>query len=295
MGSLKGATCLVAGGVGPIGRAIARGLLQAGADVVINSRSEQKLATLAKDLGNPARLHCVHGTMMPSGVDRTIEKVLAIGTPSHVVAHAAVAWFTENGDETDILLSPKNSSLLEMDRAVFSQNTGLLVDMHFGIASLLIPKMRAMDGCSYTFLTGTSATMQRQLSPLTRINAHALSGFASALRAECKSNADPLFLSELRVGNLPLRDLPAMSKDPAQMPLSAELGMVAAGIAAAGARWQGPQAGGDLYSVNDLADLNQMRARFPVQEVEGTPLPALWHWQSVSQQTLKPRMSTDMD
>lgn len=294
--SLAGKAALVAGGVGPIGRAVARGLLQAGADVIINSRSEAKLAALAKDLGHPSRLHCVHGTMMPSGVDRTMEKVLAIGTPSHVVAHAGVAWFTASGDEdeTNILVSPKNS-LLEMDRDVFSQNTGLLVDMHFSIAALLIPKMRQMEGCSYTFLTGTSATMQRQLSPLTRINTHALSGLASALRAECRSNADSIYLSELRVGNLPLRDLPAMSKDPSQMPLSAELGMLAAGLATAGRNWPGPQAGGDLYCVNDLDDLKQLRVRFPVEEVPGNPLPALWHWQTFSAKTLKPRMSTGMD
>lgn len=264
--------------------------------MIINSRSEAKLATLAKDLGHPSRLHCVHGTMMPSGIDRTIEKVLAIATPSHVVAHAGVAWFTESGaeDETNILSAPKHS-LLEMDRAIFSQNKGVLVDMHFGVASILLPKMRQMSGCSYTFLTGTSATMQRQLSPLTRINTHALSGLASALRAEGQAAADCIYLSELRVGNLPLRDLPAMAKDPTQMPLSAELGMLTAGIAAAGARWEGPQAGGDLYQVNDIEDLKQLRIRFPLTEVSGEPLPALWHWQTFSQKTLKPRMSTGQD
>ncbi|KAJ1620709.1 hypothetical protein T492DRAFT_888226 [Pavlovales sp. CCMP2436] len=290
---VKGSTALVVGGVGPIGRSIVRGFLQAGAEVIINSRSEAKLAALAKDLGHPAGLHCVLGTMMPSGVDRTMEKVLSIGTPSHVVAHAGVAWFTPKGDEdeTNILASPRGS-LLEMDRQVFADSTGLLVNMQFGVASLLIPKMRQMQGCSYTFITGTSSTMQRDLSPLSRINTHHISGLASALRAESKSRADSIYLSELRIGNLPMRNLPSMAKDPTQMPLSAEIGMLAAGIATTGARWAGPQSGGDLYSVGSLDELNALRARFPVDEVPGPKIPALWHWQGHSDRTLKPRMET---
>jgi hypothetical protein len=222
--------------------------------------------------------------------------VLAIATPAHVVAHTGVAWFGESGDEdeTNILNSP-STSLLELPRDVFSANTGLLVDMHFGVASLLMPKMRQTQGTSYTFITGTSAAMQRQLSALSRINTHHISGLASALRAESRSRADTIFLSELRIGNLPLRELPALAKDPTQMPLSAEIGMVAAGIAQAGSRWPGPQAGGDLYQINDLDDLKQMRKRFSVQEVPGEPLPALWYWQTFNAKTLKPRMSTGHD
>jgi hypothetical protein len=102
-------------------------------------------------------------------------------------------------------------------------------------------------------------------------------------------------MSELRVGNLPLRDLPAIAKDPTQMPLSAEIGMLAAGIAQAGSMWTGPQAGGDLYTVSDLVDLKQLRTRFPVNELPGEPLPALWHWQGVAAKTLKPRMATGQD
>jgi NAD(P)-dependent dehydrogenase (short-subunit alcohol dehydrogenase family) len=186
---LRGKTALVVGGVGPIGRAVVRGLLQAGADVIINSRSDAKLVTLAKDLGHPSRLHCVMGTMMPSGVDRTIEKVLDIATPHHVVAHTGVAWWGEQGeeDETALISSQAGMSLLELPRDVFSKMTGLLVDMHFGVASLLVPKMREMRGTSYTFITGTSSTMQRNISPLSRINTHHISGLASALRAEAKS------------------------------------------------------------------------------------------------------------
>jgi len=295
--NLKGKAALIVGGVGPIGRALARGMLQAGADVIVNSRSESKLAALAKDLGNPSTLHCVQGTMMPSGVDRTIEKVLGVGTPNHVVAHSGVAWWGEMGeeDETSIISAAKGGSILDMERSVFAQNTGLLVDMHFGVAQLLMPKLQNEPGSSYTFLTGTTSLMQRHLSPLNRINVFHVSGLASALRAENKARAQSIYMSEVRVGNLPMRDLPSVAKDPNQLPLSAEIGMLCAGIAQAGDRWEGPQAGGHLHVLDSLQTLKGLRERFPVTEAAGMDIPALWYWEGASSNAAKPTMATGED
>lgn len=296
--SLTGKAALVVGGVGPVGRAIARGLLQAGATVTINSRSEAKLVQLHEDLGHPERLHCVHGTMLPSGLDKTMERVFDIGTPTHVVAHCGVAWWGQAGDEdeTGTLTIPKQgASILEMERDIFRHNAGVLVDLHFGVAQALIPKLRHMEGASYTYITGTSAVTQRQLSSLTRINAHHVSGLASALRAEAKSKADSVFMSEVRVGKLPIRNYPELSKDPSAMPMTAHIGMLTAGIAQAAERWPGPQAGGDLHTVGTEAELHTLLKRFPVEEVAGPKVPALWHWETSAHPQAVPTMPTGED
>lgn len=297
--SLSGKAALVVGGVGPIGRAITRGLLQAGAKVIVNSRSDTKLSQLYDDLEGPDKLHLVHGSLLPSSVDRTIERILDVATPAHVIAHSAVAWWGELGaeDETRTLNIPRHGqSVLDMERSIFAENAGILTNMHFGVAQQLIPKMRPIEGASYTFVTGTSAVLQRQISSLTRINAHHVSGLAAALRAEAKTRADDLFMSEIRVGHLPLRDLPSVSKDPNAVPLSSELGMLCAGIAQAAERWAGPQAGGDVHSIESVSDLMALRARFPVEELPGAPLKTLWHWQSLSKSgTAAPRLPTGED
>ena len=62
---LQGKTVLIAGGVGTIGRGLTRSFLNAGATVVANSRSEERLKRLDEDLGKPGNLVLIHGTMIP--------------------------------------------------------------------------------------------------------------------------------------------------------------------------------------------------------------------------------------
>ena len=52
-GTLEGQTCWVVGGAGQIGTGIVRGLLRAGATVVVNSRSGERLSALTEELGHP--------------------------------------------------------------------------------------------------------------------------------------------------------------------------------------------------------------------------------------------------
>ena len=52
--SLVNKTCWVVGGVGVIGRGIARSLLQAGATVIVNSSDESRLEQINSDLYNPS-------------------------------------------------------------------------------------------------------------------------------------------------------------------------------------------------------------------------------------------------
>ena len=74
--SLEGKVCWVVGGVDTVGRNLVRGLLDAGAMVVVNSRTASRLEHLAETLGQPDRLATVHGSLLPEKADKTISDVM---------------------------------------------------------------------------------------------------------------------------------------------------------------------------------------------------------------------------
>ena len=59
-----------------VGRNLVRGLLDAGAMVVVNSRTASRLEHLAEILGQPDRLATVHGSLLPEKADKTISDVM---------------------------------------------------------------------------------------------------------------------------------------------------------------------------------------------------------------------------
>ena len=73
--SLEGKVCWVVGGVDTVGRNLVRGLLDAGAMVVVNSRTASRLEHLAETLGQPDRLATVHGSLLPENADKTISRM----------------------------------------------------------------------------------------------------------------------------------------------------------------------------------------------------------------------------
>src|SRR4051812_12555417 len=60
MFDLSGRVALVTGGSKGIGKAIARGLAEAGADVVISSRHEDELRRAATEIGNELNIRVAH-------------------------------------------------------------------------------------------------------------------------------------------------------------------------------------------------------------------------------------------
>ena len=86
--SLEGKVCWVVGGVDTVGRNLVRGLLDAGAMVVVNSRTASRLEHLAETLGQPDRLATVHGSLLPENADKTISNVMNLTAQrlDHVVA-----------------------------------------------------------------------------------------------------------------------------------------------------------------------------------------------------------------
>ena len=71
-----------------VGRNLVRGLLDAGAMVVVNSRTASRLEHLAETLGQPDRLATVHGSLLPEKADKTISNVMNLTAQrlDHVMA-----------------------------------------------------------------------------------------------------------------------------------------------------------------------------------------------------------------
>jgi NAD(P)-dependent dehydrogenase (short-subunit alcohol dehydrogenase family) len=232
--SLVKQTAWVVGGVGVVGRGITRGLLQAGATVIVNSRSEERLQTIQETLDFPERLVTVHGSLLPGQASFTVSEALKQTPLHHVVAHGAVRWwarptagtfefyeFKAGCDETYALNIKANESLLQMKVEEFAQSSAQLASLHLSAAQQLIPRLEG-DAPTYTFVTGDgSGKPGGDRTAMGEINSHHVWGLSAALRHEMTDSK--IACREVRVG-LPVHDEDA--------PLSEEVGDLCAGLAA---------------------------------------------------------------
>lgn len=200
--SLEGQVAWVAGGVGIVGAGICRGLLRAGATVLVNSRHETRLEQLADELGHPERLICVTGSMLPEHAATTIQSGLerTNGQLNHVVAHCAVRWWArDHGDESSTMLRNADS-LLAISPEDFPVLASQLASLHFAAAHHMMPRL-LQGGSSYTWVTGGGPSQMRSApgvrSSLGHVNAAVVYGLAGALRSELEGSQ--LRVSELRV------------------------------------------------------------------------------------------------
>lgn len=263
--SLDGQVCWVIGGAGLIGSGIARGLLRAGATVIVNSRHEQRLAALSNELGHPEKLVTLHGSMMPDGAEDTIEAAMGLsdGHLDHVVVHSAVRWWGRVGemDETGTLSAMNSGAgsrrgwLLNLSHDAFATQAVQLPLMQFAAAKRLLPRLAEVPNASYTFVTGGAGEEAR--SAIGQINAQAVWGLAAAVRTEMRDS--PLKVNEVRVGLRFNRKLEERLAEPREQPLSHEVGRICAGIAAAPAE----EAPGELLPLFSQQELQDLRARFP--------------------------------
>jgi len=172
-----------------VGRNLVRGLLDAGAMVVVNSRTASRLEHLAETLGQPDRLATVHGSLLPENADKTISNVMNLTAQrlDHVVAHAGVRWWAGRGkcDETNTLAKDRLFTINDED---FPQKACQLAALQFSAARRLLPRLD--ENGSYTFVVGDGADDKR--SALGAINLRACQGIAAACRHEaiiaCKVN-----------------------------------------------------------------------------------------------------------
>lgn len=260
--ALTGTYAWVVGGAGVIGTGLARGLLRAGATVIVNSRHKARLEALSEDLGHPERLIPLHGSMLADEAEQTVAAAMEItgGALDHVVTHSAVRWWAGpkgSCDETNTLGSLRGK-LLSLTHEQFAEQAALLPTMQFAACRLLVPRLEAVEGASYTFVTGGAGGDSR--SPLGQINAQAVWGLAAALRSE--THASPLKVHEVRLGLRFNRSHPERLAEPRSSPLSHELGCVVAGIAAAPAA----EVPNGLHEIFSQAELEAAKARFPVAD-----------------------------
>jgi len=191
--SLANQTCWVVGGVGVIGRGITRGLLKAGATVIVNSRSADRLTQLSKDLDHPDGLVTIQGSLLPGYASKTVKQTLDARPLDHVVAHGAVRYWGKFGtkdrrDETNLIHNTGGRSFLQsMTPEEFVGPASQLASLHFSAAQELIPRIQFSNNgpSSYTFVTGCAGGHpEGKRSALGEINTHHVWGLSAALRNE---------------------------------------------------------------------------------------------------------------
>lgn len=251
--SLEGSVAWVVGGVGVVGSGICRGLLRAGATVIVNSRNMDRLEGLSNSLGNPERLVTINGSMLADGAAKTVETVMQrCGKLDHVVAHSSVRWWAlESGDDGAMEgeLPDPSQKLLEVEPSKFEAAAYKSASLHYGAAFHLLPLMTG--GGSYTFVTGGSRSLAwGPRGALGQLNTHAVRGLAAALRLDQESRGEAghshVDVQELRVGlafegqkaalqqvDDASRGLSGFKLDPRrEEPLSQGIGTLCAGILA---------------------------------------------------------------
>jgi len=246
--SLVNQTVWVVGGVGVIGRSITKGLLKAGATVIVNSRNSDRLTRLEKDLQSD-RLVTVQGSLLPGYAAETVSNTLGSSSLHHVVAHGAVRYWSDDGhshnhnnasyDETHSI-GTSRESLLTMSMEDFPLAASHLTSLHLSAAQELFPRIQFSNGLSsYTFVTGDgSGHPGGKRSPFQEINAHQVWGLAAALRQDMQqqalnSNCDIekiVNCRELRINLAVNRSMEEREAHPREVPLSELIGRLCAGM-----------------------------------------------------------------
>eukprot|EP00979_Chaetoceros_neogracilis_P009702 scaffold2192_cov268-Chaetoceros_neogracile.AAC.104 len=260
--SLINQTCWVVGGVGVIGRGITQGLLKAGATVIVNSRSTDRLNKLEEDLKHHGRLVTIHGSLLPGYAAGTIHDALGSTPLNHVVAHGAVRyWGAKSGAGYDETHSVNRGSLLTTHMDDFGIAASHLASLHFSAAQELIPRIQFSNGrSSYTFVTGDGGGHPRgKRSPFQEINAHHVWGLSAALRGESLKKVN---CREVRVKLDVNRPLEERMVKPRDVPLSEDIGMLCAGLVG---HTVGVDDSGKLIEVSDHEILESLLTRYGIE------------------------------
>lgn len=266
--SLVGQTCWVVGGVGVVGRGITRGLLKAGATVIVNSRSSARLSKLSERLDYPDRLVSVEGSLLPGHAAKTVNGTLGSNALDHVVAHGSVRY---HEDETHSMMSGAGyNDLLRMNIAcedgITDSRAALshLVSFHLAAAQELVPRVQwsTQGHASYTFVTGDGGGHPSQRrSSIGEINAYHVWGLAAALRRD--ETLQKVNCRELRVGVEINR--PESDRTPRARPLSEDIGRLCAGLAT---NTKGMDDEGDLIHIEDEASMESLLSKYSYENHE---------------------------
>jgi 3-oxoacyl-[acyl-carrier protein] reductase len=143
---LKGKFALVTGGGTGIGRAIALGLAEAGADVAITSRNNQALQETAKEINSLGvrALHVAADVSKKADVDRMYARVIAEFSKIDVLVNCAggsarerSSLFCDSTEEVwDEIIALNYKGVLNVTRAVVNQMIALKSGRIINISSL---------------------------------------------------------------------------------------------------------------------------------------------------------------
>ena len=142
MAQLAGKRIVVAGGTGTVGRFLVRAALEAGATVVVPSRSREKVDTLASDMteADKARLVCVIGDITDEGDGQRI--ITEAGRIDGAVASIG-RWV-------------QAPHVLDAPRADFERAIANYPLAHFDAAKVLLPAVESTGG-GYVAINGSLA------------------------------------------------------------------------------------------------------------------------------------------
>jgi len=297
--SLVNQSAWVIGGVGVLGRGITRGLLQAGATVIVNSRSQERLESIKESLGNPERLICVEGSLQADAASKTVVEALKdVPLLNHVVAHGAVRWWARPSkasfsyyeyqaacDESYSLEKIKSTAkLLDMPTELFLESSAQLASLHFSAAKNLMQRLEQSAKLTkmpstYTFVTGDGGGKPNaDRTSMGEINSHHVWGLSAALRREMKQSTD-VFVREVRVGlatTSPQKSEEEEAKDEKEskernQSLSEDIGDLIAGLAAGGPKQDD---NGRLIKLEEFEQLDRMMTEYGVAiDSQVGPLP----------------------
>ncbi|MGH3319611.1 MAG: SDR family oxidoreductase [Streptosporangiaceae bacterium] len=194
MPRLNGRVALVAGGAGAVGEGVVRSFLDAGATVVVPSRSEERLRSLRERVGDDKRLMTLVGDVGdPTGAEDVRGRVLEETKRVDAVVASVGGWWQ----------GPRLTGVdMETWRRVLDNN----LTTHFVLARTFLPVLRERSGTAYLVIVGDAADHPVDGASLVSVSASGVLGMFRALSAEMADT--PVRLNALYLGPLRTRARP---------------------------------------------------------------------------------------
>lgn len=194
MARINERVALVAGGAGAVGEGIVRSFLDAGATVVVPSRSGERLQTLRERLEEPKRLLTVEGDVgSPDGAVRVRDRALAEAGQLDAVVVSVGGWW-------------QGTHLVDTDPDTWHRVVDANLTTHFSVARAFLPVLQQRPGASYLMIVGDAADHPVKGASLVTVTSAGVLGMFRSLVHE--HSGTPVRINALYLGPLITRDRP---------------------------------------------------------------------------------------